>query len=207
MTESSEQTASRVGQHFVSYRLAQPAEFSTATKTKMARKIKSQTAAARLAPRPRTRSETVADAPASATLSTRYVRTKTAKPTAPATAPVRHTTRLQQTQPSDTLSCSRSSKRSFTSRRTAPETQGPSALDSLPAELLGEIVDHLASTYSLGSLASLNVSCNYLRRLTLPVLYRSLILVRRDKKSFVELDVPPPMRKDQPVPEGYRHVR
>jgi hypothetical protein len=51
--------------------------------------------------------------------------------------------------------------------------------DSLPVELVTEISEYLAASYSFGSLAGLNATCKWIQEATLPILYRTVILLRR----------------------------
>jgi hypothetical protein len=50
------------------------------------------------------------------------------------------------------------------------------ALDCLPVELVVKISEHLAASYTLGSLAALNMTSRWIREVTLPVLFRTVIL-------------------------------
>jgi hypothetical protein len=81
------------------------------------------------------------------------------------------------------------------------------SLSALPAELISEISEYLASAYSLGSLAALNASSRELRDSTLPVLYRSLVLVRRDPGGCAEEELPLPFVAGGTVPVGFQHTK
>jgi hypothetical protein len=81
------------------------------------------------------------------------------------------------------------------------------SLSALPAELIGEISEYLASAYSLGSLAALNASSRDFRHSTLPILYRSLVLVRRDPGGCAEEESPLPFAEGETVPVGFQHTK
>lgn len=80
-------------------------------------------------------------------------------------------------------------------------------ISALPAELLIEIAEQLAATYSGASLASLNASCRRFHEATLPVLFRSLILVTRDPEDFVEVEREVSVEIKQDIPKAWSHVR
>jgi hypothetical protein len=184
----------------------------------MARNTRSQAAAERVDNRPTTRSQTATAAPPRTT----RISAKPAQEIAPAVPPaLRRSTRKVQAKlaapaiPSPLLKSSKGTRGKDT-RKPANAVLGDGSTSkvyvglpasSLPGELLTEIAEYLVLTYSLGSLASFNASCCHVYRSTLPSLYQSLILVTREKESYKELDIALPMSEDEPVPEGWKHVR
>lgn len=81
------------------------------------------------------------------------------------------------------------------------------SLIALPAELVSEISEYLASSYSLGSLAALNASSRNIHDTTLPVLYRSLVLVRRDPGGCAEEETPLQFVAGGIVPVGFQYTK
>lgn len=81
------------------------------------------------------------------------------------------------------------------------------SLFDLPFELLSEITDHLVTSYSHGSLASLNQTSRHSRDTTISDLYRTLILLKMDPQVKVEEDYNPPIRVENSIPEGWQHTR
>jgi hypothetical protein len=89
-----------------------------------------------------------------------------------------------------------------------PRTRNSCPVAKLPEELLVEVAEHLAATHSLASLAAINVTCRSIHHHTLPVLFRSLILVTRDPEGFIELEKAVPVsKKKDPVPKGFQYVQ
>lgn len=80
------------------------------------------------------------------------------------------------------------------------------ALLSLPIELIDEISEHLASDHCSGSLAALNVTCKWLRGATLPILFRTVVLVRRAPNGLTESPVRL-YRNKGVLPEGCRYTQ
>jgi hypothetical protein len=78
--------------------------------------------------------------------------------------------------------------------------------ESLPVELVEEIAEHLAADYRIGSLAALNVTCKWIRDVTTPILFRTVILVRRDPGT-VEARSLTLQCVDGIPPEGCKHTR
>lgn len=81
------------------------------------------------------------------------------------------------------------------------------SLSALPAELIGDISEYLASTYSLGSLAALNAASRNLRLPTLPILYRSLVLVRREPGGCAEEETPLRLDERGTIPVGFQYTK
>lgn len=94
------------------------------------------------------------------------------------------------------------------SSSTAPEpvSHAPS-LVALPSELLVEISEYLAATFSLGSLAALNAVSHRVHDTTLSVLYRKLILVTRDPEGYKERDTALSIEEGMPLCEGWKHTK
>jgi hypothetical protein len=78
---------------------------------------------------------------------------------------------------------------------------------SLPEELVVEIAEHLANSYALASLASLNATCRATNGATLSLLYRSLILVTRDPEGFAEQEKELVWDEGKAVPRGWKFVK
>jgi hypothetical protein len=95
---------------------------------------------------------------------------------------------------------------SSTARSPEPVPITPS-LATLPSELLVEIAEHLAATYSLGSLASFNTVSHRVHDTTLSVLYRKLILVTRDPEGFEERDAVLTIEEGMPICEGWKYTK
>lgn len=77
--------------------------------------------------------------------------------------------------------------------------------DRLPAELVEEISEHLAVSYSLESLAALNATSKWLRGVTLRILYRTVILFKRrpdGRNALQEWE-----GAEQSLPEGCQYTR
>ncbi|KAJ9091776.1 hypothetical protein QFC21_007079 [Naganishia friedmannii] len=85
--------------------------------------------------------------------------------------------------------------------RTAEHVVSP----ILPVELFDEIAEHLASSYSLGTLASFNITSRETHTSTLRSLYRSLILVTRDPQGIEEWEKPLPLGAS--VPQGWKYTQ
>jgi hypothetical protein len=83
----------------------------------------------------------------------------------------------------------------------------PSIITILPAELLMEIAEQLRATYSLASLASFNACCRQIHESTLPVLFRSLILVTWYMGREFEVEREVRVRKVVDIPTAWDHVR
>jgi hypothetical protein len=81
------------------------------------------------------------------------------------------------------------------------------SLSVLPAELVSEISEYLASTYSLGSLAAFNASPRIIHHGTLPVLYRSLVLVRRDSGGCAEEETALRFDERGTIPVGFQYTK
>jgi hypothetical protein len=92
------------------------------------------------------------------------------------------------------------------SRSPEPVWETPS-LATLPPELLVEISEHLAATFSLKSLASLNAVSHQLHDTTLSVLYRKLILVTRDPEGFEERDTSLTIEEGMSICQGWKHTK
>ncbi|KAJ9091488.1 hypothetical protein QFC21_007188 [Naganishia friedmannii] len=82
-----------------------------------------------------------------------------------------------------------------------------SLAEALPWELLVEISEHLSASFSLGSLASFNITCRQAYEATLSVLYRSLVLVGRDPEGFAEKEKPLELEQCRALPMGWQFVR
>jgi hypothetical protein len=81
------------------------------------------------------------------------------------------------------------------------------SLGALLAELISEISKYLASTYSLGSLAAFNASSRNAHHTTLPVLYRSLVLVRRDPGGCAEEETSLRFEELETIPVGFQYTK
>jgi hypothetical protein len=77
----------------------------------------------------------------------------------------------------------------------------------LPAELLIEIAEQLAATYRLATLASFNTACRRIHDATLPVLFRSMILVTRDPEDSVEVERATTVTEEDDKPKSWQHVK
>ena len=80
-------------------------------------------------------------------------------------------------------------------------------LSQFPAELLIEIAEQLAATYRLATLASLNITCRRIHDATLPVLFRSMILVTRDPEDSVEVEREITVTEEDEMPKSWQHVK
>jgi hypothetical protein len=89
-----------------------------------------------------------------------------------------------------------------------PRTRNSCLVSKLPEQLLVEVAEHLAATHTLASLAAFNVTCRSIHHHTLPVLFRSLILVTRDPEGYVELERAALVsKKKDPIPKGFQYVQ
>jgi hypothetical protein len=84
-----------------------------------------------------------------------------------------------------------------------------SLCQTLPEELLNEIALELSASHSLGTLASLNATCQHIHLATLPAFYRKLILFKREPGGVKQRAVPVLLEdKDWGrILETWRHVR
>jgi hypothetical protein len=81
------------------------------------------------------------------------------------------------------------------------------SLHDLPAELLSEVAEYLFMDHKHRSLANLNQACRRLREVTVPALYRTLILFRTDYERLEESAMLKPIAEGEPVPDAWRHTR
>lgn len=88
-----------------------------------------------------------------------------------------------------------------------PSLHHPSTISDLPVELVIEIAEQLSATYSLASLASLNVTCRRIHESTLSVLFRSLVLVTRDSEHNLEAEREVRVTDQENIPKAWNHVR
>jgi hypothetical protein len=81
------------------------------------------------------------------------------------------------------------------------------SLNDLPAELLSEVAEYLSADHKHRSLANLNQACRRLRDVTVPALYRTLILFRTDHERLEESAILKPVDEGEPMPDAWRHTR
>lgn len=88
----------------------------------------------------------------------------------------------------------------LTANHTTDHTKSP----VFAQELMIEIAEHLVASYSLKTLASLNIASRQTHAATLRVLYRHLILVTRDPHGIEEWEKP--LMLGPSIPEGWKYT-